>query len=92
MTRRLGVWALAGIVVACCWVIAGILAGPEYNLGFSIDAGDPVGWLARITAPASLVGLKIPVAFYWFILLNSVAYALIGLVAEGFSRVLIAAR
>ena len=78
MTRRLGVWALAGLIVACCWVIIGMTLAPHYNLGRST--------LVMITAPASYAGRKMPLAFYWFILLNSVAYAVVGVAAEGFWR------
>jgi len=51
-----------------------MVAAPNYNLG---------RWtVAAITAPASLIGRAIPLAYYWFILLNAAAYALIGLAAE----------
>jgi hypothetical protein len=40
--------------------------------------------IVAITAPASLVGRTMPLAYYWFILLNGVAYALFGLVIELF--------
>ena len=80
MTRRLGLWALVGLIVACCWVIIGMTVAPHYNLGRST--------FVLVTAPASYVGRKIPLAFYWFILLNAVAYVIVGLAAEGFSRAL----
>lgn len=74
MKRRIGLWALSGLAVACCWVIAGVVTAPTYNLG---------RWtVAAITAPASLIGRVIPLAYYWFILLNAAAYALVGLTAE----------
>lgn len=74
MKRRIGLWALSGLAVACCWVIAGVVIPPTYNFG---------RWtVAAITAPASLIGRAIPLAYYWFILLNAAAYAVIGLAAE----------
>jgi hypothetical protein len=76
MTRRIGLWALIGLIVACSWVIVGMMVVPNYNLARST-------WVA-ITAPASFLGRKMPLASYWFILLNSGAYAL-GLMAEGFA-------
>jgi hypothetical protein len=75
MIRRIGLWAFIGLVVACCWMIVGTIAGPGYNLGRST--------LVAITAPASLLGRRIPLGFYWFILLNAGTYALVGIVAEG---------
>ena len=35
MSRNIGIWALVGFVVACCWVVIGIVIGPSYNLGHS---------------------------------------------------------
>jgi len=47
---------------------------PNPNLGRST--------LVAITAPASLLGRTIPLAYYWFILLNAATYALCGLAGE----------
>jgi hypothetical protein len=33
MVRRICLWMLIGIMVACCWAIVAALAGPTYNLG-----------------------------------------------------------
>ncbi|HJX84076.1 MAG TPA: hypothetical protein VJ723_07025 [Candidatus Angelobacter sp.] len=74
MKRRIGLWALGGFVVACCWVLYGMAAGPNENLGRST--------IAAITAPASLFGRSFPIAFYWPILLNAAIYALFGLAVE----------
>ena len=38
--------------------------------------------IVAITAPASLIGRKMPLAYYWFILLNAAIYALFGLATE----------
>ena len=52
--------------------------GPNHNLG---------RWtVVAITAPASLLGRTIPLAYYWFILLNAVTYALFGLATEALRR------
>jgi cytochrome c biogenesis protein CcdA len=47
-----------------------------YNLGRSS--------ILAITAPASLLGRAMPLKYYWFILLNGVAYVLFGLLVELF--------
>ena len=74
MSRRISVWVLIGIVVACCWVALGLILGPNYNLGRSM--------LVAITAPASLLGRRMPLGVLWFILLNGVLYAVLGLAIE----------
>jgi hypothetical protein len=72
MNRMVSVWMVIGLAVACCWVVVGLLIGPtSYNLGHST--------LVAITAPASLVGRKMPLGVVWFVLLNGGIYALVGL-------------
>ena len=78
MSRTVGIWALVGFVVACCWVVIGIALGPGYNLGRST--------LLSITAPAALLGRRVPLTYYWFVLLNAGAYAVVGLGAEVLRR------
>ncbi|MGZ4856188.1 MAG: hypothetical protein ACXVKH_13405 [Candidatus Angelobacter sp.] len=78
MTKRIGLWTLAGFVVACCWFIYSTATAPNPNLA---------RWtIVAITAPASLIGRTIPLAFYWFILLNAAIYALVGLATEPLRR------
>jgi hypothetical protein len=74
MKRRIALWALAGFAVALFWFIFGFFTWPNYNLGRSM--------IVAITAPASWVGRSMPLAYYWFILLNAAIYALIGLATE----------
>ena len=74
MRRRIGLWALCGLAVACFWFVYGMAAGPTLNLG---------RWpIVAITAPASLLGRHMPLRYQWFILLNGAAYALLGLALE----------
>ena len=74
MKRRITLWALVGFAVAVFWFIFGLLTWPNHNLGRSI--------LVVVTAPASLLGRTMPLAYYWFILLNAAVYALAGFAAE----------
>jgi hypothetical protein len=75
MTRIVSLWVLIGLAVACCWAVVGLLLGPtSYNLGHST--------LVAITAPASLLGRKMPLGVVWFILLNGGIYAVMGLAIE----------
>jgi hypothetical protein len=74
MTRRICLWSLAGFAVACCWFIYAEATAPNpYLVRRTIVA---------ITAPASLIGRTMPLAYYWFILLNAVIYAFVGLATE----------
>jgi len=75
MSRMVSLWMLVGLAVACCWAVVGLLIGPTgYNLGHST--------LVAITAPASLLGRKMPLGMVWFVLLNGVLYALMGFAIE----------
>ena len=74
MKRRIALWALAGLAVATFWMILGLFTWPNYNFGLST--------IVAITAPASLLGRAIPLAYYWFILLNAAVYVLAGFAAE----------
>ena len=78
MGRKIGIWTFIGFIVACGWVGIGIALGPSYNLGHST--------LVSITAPASLLGRRVPLTFYWFILLNAAVYAVVGLGTEFLRR------
>jgi hypothetical protein len=78
MTRRIIWWALAGFAVVCCWFIYGEATAPNPNLARST--------VVAITAPAILIGRTMPLAYYWFILLNAAAYALVGVATEFLRR------
>src|SRR5690242_2796877 len=79
MNRRISLWALAGFAVGCFWFAYSLITWPNSHLGRSL--------LVAITAPASVLGRFMPLAFYWFILLNAAAYALFGLATELVRRV-----
>jgi len=78
MKRRISLWAFIGFAVAFVWFVVGLFTWPNYNLGRSA--------LVAITAPASLIGRTMPLAYYWFFLLNAAIYAVVGLAAELFRR------
>jgi len=74
MRRRIGLWALCGLAVACFWFAYGTAAGTIHNFG---------RWpIVAITAPASVLGRHMPLRYQWFILLNGAVYALLGLAIE----------
>ena len=78
MSRNIGIWALIGLIVACCWVVIGIAIGPAYNLGHST--------VVSITAPAAFLGRRVPLSLYGFVLLNAAMYAVAGLGTEFLRR------
>jgi hypothetical protein len=78
MKRRIGLWALIGFAVASCWVLYSAATAPNPHLA---------RWtVVAVTAPASLIGRSVPLAYYWFILLNAGIYALVGLATEPLRR------
>jgi hypothetical protein len=80
MARRIGLWALAGLAVACFWVLFGFFLPRGVNFGM---------WpITSITAPASIIGRSahFPVTWYEFILLNAALYSVVGLAIEPFRR------
>ena len=74
MNRRIGLWMLVGLTVACCWAVVAALVGPPYNPGRST--------VAAFTAPALLIGRRMPLGMLWSVLLNGVMYAVVGFVIE----------
>ena len=78
MKRRISLWALCGALVASCWVLYALATWP--NLGIAYRTA------VEITAPASLIGRSVPLAYYWFILLNALVYALVGTAVDPLRR------
>jgi hypothetical protein len=77
MKQRIALWGFAGLIVAGCWVLLGLAIPPST---------EPVLWsLARLTCPIVPVGFlfHFGVRWYWVLLTNVPAYALIGLITEG---------
>lgn len=75
MGRRIGLWSLAGFAVACGWVAYTFAA-------FPLQTRNHLFWaVVEITAPAALLR-HVAIKYYWFILLNAVAYAIVGFAIE----------
>ena len=76
MQRRIGLWSLAGFVIAVFWVV----------LSFTTSISpQPVLWfLARLTCPIVPVSVAFHfgVKWYWVLASNVGAYALMGLIVE----------
>jgi hypothetical protein len=80
MTRRIALWGFAGFIVAGCWALLG--------LAIPIST-EPILWsLAQLTCPIVPVGFlfHFGVKWYWALLTNVPAYALIGLMVGGLQQ------
>ena len=74
MKRRIALWSVVGLAVASAWVLFAPVTRSHYNLG---------QWtITAITAPSALIGRMMRLSYYWFILLNGVCYAMVGLATE----------
>jgi hypothetical protein len=80
---RIVMWAGAGFLVACCWALYALAAGPLAIIS------TPIVWIiAQLTCPIVLAGFyfHFGVHFYWVILTNAAAYAVVGLIVETLRR------
>jgi len=77
MRNRILVWASAGFLVACCWVLYTFLASPD-NLGATLR--EPLVQAALfISCPIAIAGRYVPLAFWWVPPINAATYAVVGL-------------
>jgi hypothetical protein len=76
MKRRLELWALVGFLVAASWVVV--------NLAIPMWREPVLLGLARLTCPIVNIGfaLHFGVKWYWVVVTNAAAYALIGSLVE----------
>ena len=77
MKRRIVLWGFVGIIIAGCWVVL------SWVIPISTE---PILWsLARLTCPIVPISMlfHFGVKWYWVLLSNVPAYALVGLIVEG---------
>ena len=79
MTRRIALWAVAGFFVASGWVAFVGAFAPANRV--QIMRSHLLITIIEITAPAALLH-HVMLKYYWFILMNALVYALIGLAIE----------
>ena len=77
MTRRIALWSLSGFIVACGWVLFTMIGAP------SMPSSRAFWIFVDVTAPASLLRYY-PLKYYWFVLLNALAYSALGIAIELF--------
>lgn len=74
MKYRLGIWAIAGFVVAGCWALYALASAP-------LTYSDPMMIFIRLTCP--IVFLRsYPLSLYFVLLANAATYALVGIIVE----------
>ena len=83
MVRRIGLWALCGLVVAFLWFLyfTWLTYGARHGgPGFSFNAATET--LVNVTAPVRPLFGHYPITWYWSMVLNAVIYGGVGLVVE----------
>jgi len=73
---RIGMWAMAGFLVAGGWALYALAAKPP-----AMTSADPIMILVRLTCPIALLSFY-PLRLYWVLLANAATYALVGLIVE----------
>lgn len=76
MKHRIAVWAGAGLLVAGCWAIYGMVSAPP-----ALTSADPILVLVHLTCPITLVSFY-PLHLYWVLAANAATYALLGFIVE----------
>ena len=76
MTRRVGMWASAGFLIAGSWALYGLAKAPP-----AITSADRIVTLVRLTCPITFLS-SYPLGLYWVLLANAATYALVGLIVE----------
>ena len=80
MKRRIAIWAGAGFLVACCWVLYTFVASPEQVI---ISLREPIiEAIGYISLPVAFALRRFPLHFWWVPPINTATYALFGLALE----------
>jgi hypothetical protein len=77
MKRRIGIWAIAGFLVAGGWAVYAFASTPP-----AFTSASPITTLVRLTCPIALLGSHYPISLYVCLLANAATYALLGLTVE----------
>jgi hypothetical protein len=76
MKYRIGLWAIAGFLIAGCWALYALATTPP-----ALTSADPIMALVRLTCPIAVFS-SYPLRLYWVLLANAATYALVGLTVE----------
>jgi len=90
MKFRIGMWAIAGFLVAAAWAIYALASFPS-----PITPAQPLVWnLALLTQPIAYASFHFhfPASIYLVFVSNAAIYALLGLIVETLRRQLVHAK
>jgi hypothetical protein len=76
MKYRIGMWAIAGFLVAGGWALYARATTPP-----ALTYTDPLMTLVQLTCPIAIVR-SYPIRLEWVLLANAATYALVGLIVE----------
>ena len=76
MKYRIGLWAIAGFLIAGCWALYAFATTPP-----SMTSADWIVTLVQLTCPITFLRFY-PLGLYWVLLANAATYALVGLIFE----------
>jgi len=76
MKRRMGLWAIVGLMVAGSWAIYALAVKPPH-----LTSADPLLYLVRLTCPI-LIFSAYPIKLWWVLLANAATYALAAWIFE----------
>jgi hypothetical protein len=80
MQRRIAIWASAGFLVACCWVVYTFVASPEQLI---LSLREPIiEAIGYVSLPIVFALRRFPLHFWWVPMINAATYAAIGLGLE----------
>ena len=81
---RIVVWAGAGFLVACCWILYAFLTPPEY---LNLMLRNPLfKTVAFASCPILMAGRYCPLPFWAIPPINAATYTVIGLMVEMLRR------
>jgi len=84
MKHRIAMWASAGFVLACGWIVYSFVVSPEFLI---TSLRQPlVEAAAFATCPVSYAGRHFALYFWWIPPINAATYAGFGLIAEMLRR------
>ena len=77
MKFRIGMWAIAGSLVAGFWALFAFATFPSTS-----ERMRDVWTLVSITCPIAIAGKHYPISLYEVLVANAVTYGLVGLIVE----------
>jgi len=80
MKRRVVIWASAGFLIACCFVIYTFVVSPEQRI--DMMRNPLIEIFAFISFPFSFAFPHMALPFWWVPMINAATYATIGAIVE----------